>query len=132
MVRCDQTGLCVVLFGFHRHTASLLYLSSTVSTFPNKPLHHVGYNILFASPGCSPFSSRHNGTNWTVLKSVTISAAFNGLCLMSIINFATSFQLLVPMCLIVRPVRACCVRRAAALCWSLSHSRSCFSRSRMD
>ncbi|KFK26155.1 hypothetical protein AALP_AA8G210600 [Arabis alpina] len=59
-------------------------------------------------PGCSPFSSRLHGTNWAVLKSVTISAAFIGLCLMSIINFATAeigALLLVPMCLIVRPLR---------------------------
>ncbi|CAN7140712.1 unnamed protein product [Brassica rapa subsp. narinosa] len=59
-------------------------------------------------PGCSPFSSRLHGTNWAVLKSVTISAAFIGLCLMSIINFATAeigALLLVPMCLMVRPIR---------------------------
>ncbi|KAJ4882487.1 GPI transamidase component family protein / Gaa1-like family protein [Raphanus sativus] len=59
-------------------------------------------------PGCSPFSSRLHGTNWAVLKSVTISAAFIGLCLMSIINFATAeigALLLVPMCLMVRPIK---------------------------
>lgn len=59
-------------------------------------------------PGCSPFSSRLHGANWAVLKSVTISAAFIGLCLMSIINFATAeigALLLVPMCLMVRPIK---------------------------
>ncbi|ESQ41923.1 hypothetical protein EUTSA_v10012831mg [Eutrema salsugineum] len=59
-------------------------------------------------PGCSPFSSRLHGTNWAVLKSITISAAFIGLCLMSIINFATAeigALLLVPMCLMVRPIK---------------------------
>lgn len=58
-------------------------------------------------PGCSPFSRLH-GTNWAVLKSVTISAAFIGLCLMSIINFATAeigALLLVPMCLMVHPIK---------------------------
>ncbi|XP_010492962.1 PREDICTED: glycosylphosphatidylinositol anchor attachment 1 protein isoform X2 [Camelina sativa] len=65
--------------------------------------------ITFATiPGCSPFSSRRHGTNWAVLKSVTISAAFIGLCLMSIINFATAeigALLLVPTCLIVQPIK---------------------------
>uniref|UniRef100_A0A1J3IAN1 Glycosylphosphatidylinositol anchor attachment 1 protein n=1 Tax=Noccaea caerulescens TaxID=107243 RepID=A0A1J3IAN1_NOCCA len=59
-------------------------------------------------PSCSSFSSRLKGTNWAVLKSVTISAAFIGLCLMSIINFATAMigaLLLVPMCLMVRPIK---------------------------
>lgn len=59
-------------------------------------------------PSCSPFSSRLHGTNWAILKSVTISAAFIGLCLMSIINFATAMigaLLLVPMCLMVRPIK---------------------------
>ncbi|KAL1203324.1 hypothetical protein V5N11_029212 [Cardamine amara subsp. amara] len=59
-------------------------------------------------PGCSPFSSRLHGTNWAILKSVTISAAFIGLCLMSIINFATAeigALLLVPTCLLAQPIK---------------------------
>nr|XP_043608002.1 glycosylphosphatidylinositol anchor attachment 1 protein isoform X2 [Erigeron canadensis] len=46
---------------------------------------------------------------WALLKSVTVSAAFIGLCLMSVINFATAeigALLLVPMCLVVKPWRA--------------------------
>lgn len=51
MVRRSQTGLWLALVGFHRHTASLFCLStSTGSTFSSKPVHHVGYNIFFASP----------------------------------------------------------------------------------
>ncbi|KAI4350644.1 hypothetical protein L6164_005080 [Bauhinia variegata] len=45
---------------------------------------------------------------WTSLKSVTISASFIGLCLMSVINFATAeigALLIVPMCLIARPLK---------------------------
>lgn len=47
-------------------------------------------------------------TEWALLKSVTIAAAFIGLCLMSVINFATAeigAVILVPMCLMARPLR---------------------------
>nr|GMD78135.1 glycosylphosphatidylinositol anchor attachment 1 protein [Ipomoea batatas] len=47
-------------------------------------------------------------TEWALLKSVTIAAAFIGLCLMSVINFATAeigAVVLVPMCLMTRPLR---------------------------
>ncbi|XAR58220.1 hypothetical protein NMG60_11026633 [Bertholletia excelsa] len=46
--------------------------------------------------------------DWALLKSVTISAAFIGLCLMSVINFATAeigALLIVLMCLMARPLR---------------------------
>ncbi|XP_076958672.1 GPI transamidase component gaa1-like [Bidens hawaiensis] len=46
--------------------------------------------------------------HWALSKSVTVSAAFIGLCLMSVINFATAeigALLLVPMCLMVKPFR---------------------------
>lgn len=45
---------------------------------------------------------------WALLKSVTISAAFVSLCLMSVINFATAeigALLIVPMCLMATPLR---------------------------
>lgn len=44
---------------------------------------------------------------WALLKSVTVAAAFIGLCLMSVINFATAEMgalLLVPMCLTTAPL----------------------------
>ncbi|KAJ0433152.1 putative GPI transamidase component Gaa1 [Helianthus annuus] len=47
-------------------------------------------------------------TQWAVLKSVTVSTAFIGLCLMSVINFATAeigALLLVPLCLMIKPWR---------------------------
>ncbi|KAL4568319.1 hypothetical protein LXL04_023928 [Taraxacum kok-saghyz] len=47
-------------------------------------------------------------SEWTMLKSVTVSASFVGLCLMSVINFATAeigAIFLVPMCLMIRPWR---------------------------
>ncbi|KAL1531608.1 glycosylphosphatidylinositol anchor attachment 1 protein-like isoform X1 [Salvia divinorum] len=45
---------------------------------------------------------------WTLLKAVTVAATFIGLCLMSVINYATAeigAQLLVPMCLMAVPLR---------------------------
>ncbi|GER47441.1 GPI transamidase component family protein /Gaa1-like family protein [Striga asiatica] len=45
---------------------------------------------------------------WALVKSVTVAAAFIGLCLMSVINFATAeigSLVLVPMCLTVAPLR---------------------------
>ncbi|KAL9256949.1 Glycosylphosphatidylinositol anchor attachment 1 protein-like protein [Drosera capensis] len=53
--------------------------------------------------------SRSNQQGWQVLKSVTISVAFIGLCLMSIVNFATAeigALLLVPLCLMTRPLKS--------------------------
>lgn len=47
-------------------------------------------------------------TQWAYLKSVTIAACFTGLCIMSVINFATAeigALLLVPMCLMAVPLR---------------------------
>lgn len=55
-----------------------------------------------------PSTSRSRDTEWTLLKSVTVAAAFIGLCLMSVINFATAeigALLLVPMCLTAVPLR---------------------------
>uniref|UniRef100_A0A5B7AUU8 Glycosylphosphatidylinositol anchor attachment 1 protein n=1 Tax=Davidia involucrata TaxID=16924 RepID=A0A5B7AUU8_DAVIN len=46
--------------------------------------------------------------DWALLKSVTISASFIGLCLMSVINFATAeigALLIVPMCLMATPLK---------------------------
>lgn len=46
---------------------------------------------------------------WPILKSVMISAAFIGLCLMSIVNYATAqigALLLVPLCLMAQPLRS--------------------------
>lgn len=45
---------------------------------------------------------------WALLKAVSVAAAFIGLCLMSVINYATAeigALLLVPMCLMVVPLR---------------------------
>ncbi|KAK4426125.1 Glycosylphosphatidylinositol anchor attachment 1 protein [Sesamum alatum] len=47
-------------------------------------------------------------SEWALLKSVTVAVAFIGLCLMSVINFATAeigALLLVPMCLTAVPLR---------------------------
>ncbi|KAL3526092.1 hypothetical protein ACH5RR_014464 [Cinchona calisaya] len=47
-------------------------------------------------------------SEWAYLKSMTIATAFTGLCLMSVINFATAeigALLLVPMCLMPVPLR---------------------------
>ncbi|XP_076885126.1 uncharacterized protein LOC143534550 [Bidens hawaiensis] len=45
-------------------------------------------------------------TEWAVLKSVTVTTTFIGLCLMSVINYVTAeigALILVPMCLMVKP-----------------------------
>lgn len=59
----------------------------------------------------SPFSlvsvPQPLGKEWLLLKSVTVTAAFIGLCLMSVINFATAeigALLMVPMCLMAGPL----------------------------
>ncbi|KAI4339526.1 hypothetical protein MLD38_024465 [Melastoma candidum] len=57
----------------------------------------------------SPSASNRTGKEYVaLLKSVTISAAFIGLDLMSVVNFATAefgALLLVPMCLMVQPIQ---------------------------
>ncbi|KAL6587455.1 hypothetical protein OROMI_000433 [Orobanche minor] len=53
-------------------------------------------------------TSRPRIDDWALVKSVTIAFAFIGLCLMSVINFATAeigALVLVPMCLTVLPLR---------------------------
>ncbi|PIN10118.1 Glycosylphosphatidylinositol anchor attachment protein GAA1 [Handroanthus impetiginosus] len=55
-----------------------------------------------------PGTSQPQRKEWALLKSVTVAAAFIGLCLMSVINFATAeigALLLVPMCLTIVPLR---------------------------
>nr|GEX86454.1 glycosylphosphatidylinositol anchor attachment 1 protein [Tanacetum cinerariifolium] len=52
--------------------------------------------------------SGYLSTQWALLKSVMVLAAFIGLCLMSVINFATAeigALLLVPMCLMIKPLK---------------------------
>lgn len=54
-------------------------------------------------------ASKLHKKGWALLKSVTISSAFIGLCLMSVINFATAeigALLIVPMCLMATPLRS--------------------------
>ncbi|KAG6390075.1 hypothetical protein SASPL_151554 [Salvia splendens] len=64
-----------------------------------------------AASGSLPFSraSQLQTSEWTLLKAVTVATAFIGLCLMSVINYATAeigALLLVPMCLMAVPLRA--------------------------
>ncbi|CAH9142778.1 unnamed protein product [Cuscuta epithymum] len=81
-----------------------------VSSIPNKllvwaVLSLLSLLILHAVNGSSLSFRRE--TEWALLKSVTIAAAFIGLCLMSVINFATAeigALTLVPMCLMARPL----------------------------
>ncbi|XP_020273151.1 glycosylphosphatidylinositol anchor attachment 1 protein isoform X2 [Asparagus officinalis] len=56
----------------------------------------------------SPYLCSSTDGDWEILKAVTVAVASIGLCLMSIINFATAqigSMLLVPMCLMVRPFK---------------------------
>ncbi|KAF2316551.1 hypothetical protein GH714_041892 [Hevea brasiliensis] len=64
--------------------------------------------ILYLILG-SPFSHGYSleKGEWAMLKSVTISAVFIGLLLMSVVNFATAEigALMVPMCLMAQPLK---------------------------
>ncbi|XP_019182271.1 PREDICTED: glycosylphosphatidylinositol anchor attachment 1 protein [Ipomoea nil] len=64
--------------------------------------------VIIGSPVSFTHDNQAQSTEWALLKSVTIAAAFIGLCLMSVINFATAeigAVILVPMCLMARPLR---------------------------
>lgn len=67
--------------------------------------------ILYLILGSSKFdsaASQPEKVKWASLKSVTISTAFIGLSLMSVINFATAeigALLVVPFCLMARPLK---------------------------
>ncbi|KAG6412808.1 hypothetical protein SASPL_125498 [Salvia splendens] len=92
----------------------------TAKTFPNSsPLTNllmwiasslVGLLFTCAASGSLSISraSQLQIREWTLLKAVTVTAAFIGLCLMSVINYATA-QIgalpLVPMCLMAVPLR---------------------------
>ncbi|XP_030447562.1 uncharacterized protein LOC115670431 [Syzygium oleosum] len=64
--------------------------------------------FLLGSPFAGVSGTEGYKHEWALLKSATISAAFIGLCLMSVINFATAefgALLMVPMCLMVQPLK---------------------------
>lgn len=64
--------------------------------------------LILASPFSHAEASQLHVREWAILKSVTISAIFIGLCLMSVINFSTAEiggLLMVPMCLMAQPMR---------------------------
>ncbi|KAF3444604.1 hypothetical protein FNV43_RR14296 [Rhamnella rubrinervis] len=65
-------------------------------------------HLILASPFFHATESQLHVGEWAILKSVTISVAFIGLCLMSVINFATAEiggLLVVPMCLMAHPLK---------------------------
>ncbi|XP_017223037.1 uncharacterized protein LOC108199635 isoform X1 [Daucus carota subsp. sativus] len=65
-------------------------------------------HVLLGSPFLTNSVPQSEGKEWLLLKSVTITAAFIGLCLMSVINFATAeigALLTVPICLMARPLK---------------------------
>uniref|UniRef100_A0A6N2M771 Glycosylphosphatidylinositol anchor attachment 1 protein n=1 Tax=Salix viminalis TaxID=40686 RepID=A0A6N2M771_SALVM len=65
--------------------------------------------LIVGSPSTHVSISQHDEKGeWAILKSVTISAVFIGLLLMSVVNFATAeigALLLVPMCLMAQPLK---------------------------
>ncbi|KAH1132139.1 hypothetical protein GLYMA_05G003600v4 [Glycine max] len=64
--------------------------------------------FILGSPIFEAAASLHEKNKWASLKSVTISTAFIGLSLMSVINFATAeigALLIVPICLMARPLK---------------------------
>ncbi|KAG7033095.1 Glycosylphosphatidylinositol anchor attachment 1 protein, partial [Cucurbita argyrosperma subsp. argyrosperma] len=65
-------------------------------------------SVVLCSPLSSTKSSEQQIQEWAFLKAMTTSAAFIGLCLMSVINFATAELgafLVVSMCLLVHPLK---------------------------
>lgn len=63
--------------------------------------------LVFASPFFHAKASQFHVGEWAILKSVTISSAFIGLCLMSVVNFSTAEiggLLLVPLSLMAHPM----------------------------
>ncbi|EYU34737.1 hypothetical protein ABFS82_11G130400 [Erythranthe guttata] len=108
-----------VLF-VHLWSATVTLLPYFISKIPNSTpsfnflswieLSLASFLFMYAIPGSFSSSSttQPQRNEWALLKSVTIAAAFIGLCLMSVINFATAeigALLLVPMCLTVLPLR---------------------------
>lgn len=78
-----------------------------VSQVPNWMSKVLGWFVL-GLPIIDARASQSQKRDWAILKSVTISAAFIGLCVMSVVNFATAeigALLLVPMCLLAHPLR---------------------------
>ncbi|GMH03851.1 hypothetical protein Nepgr_005690 [Nepenthes gracilis] len=68
---------------------------------------HLLYSVL-GSPFSYSSSLEPHRQEWATLKSMMISAAFIGLCLMSVVNFATAeigALLVVPLCLIAQPLK---------------------------
>ncbi|KAL2894466.1 Glycosylphosphatidylinositol anchor attachment 1 protein [Bienertia sinuspersici] len=68
---------------------------------------HIFYNV-FGSPYSSVHSSYPHNEEWAILKSVMIAAAFTGVSLMSVVNFAAAeigALLLVPFCLMAQPLK---------------------------
>ncbi|XP_042001443.1 glycosylphosphatidylinositol anchor attachment 1 protein-like isoform X1 [Salvia splendens] len=110
-----KTVLIVHLWG-----AIVTIIPYFLSQFPNSsPLTNlsmwiasslVGLFFTCAASGSLSISraSQLQIREWTLLKAVTVTAAFIGLCLMSVINYATAqigALLLVPMCLMAVPLR---------------------------
>ncbi|PON41570.1 GPI transamidase component Gaa [Parasponia andersonii] len=86
-------------------------LSATISFITWFLLSVLSFLIMYlvlASPFSHAKASKFHVGEWAILKSVTISAAFIGLCLMSVVNFSTAEiggLIVVPMCLMVYPMR---------------------------
>lgn len=100
----------------HLWSAIVTLLPYFLSQIPNsspsvKLLSWITLSVLSLFFTCALSSSSATEPQireWALLKSVTVSAAFIGLCLMSVINFAAAeigALLLVPMCLTIVPLR---------------------------
>lgn len=82
-------------------TSLLIWIASSVFSL-------ILMHLLLGSPFVTASVPQSGGKEWLLLKSVTITAAFIGLCLMSVINFATAeigALVTVPMCLMARPLK---------------------------
>lgn len=100
-------GFLICLFPYY--ICQIPDLNPTSSLITWALLSMLSLLMLYLILGCrnSPASQCQKG-DWAMLKSVTISAIFIGLLLMSVVNFATAeigAMLLVPTCLMAQPLK---------------------------
>lgn len=102
-------GIIVSLFPYV--ICQIPNLTPTICVLTWVLLSMLSLPILYLVLG-SPFAHyrvfQPENREWAILKSVMVSTAFIGLCLMSVINFATAeigALLLVPMCLLAHPLK---------------------------
>lgn len=101
---------CTVVTLFPYFIYQIPYSSSSINLLIWTILSIISLFFMHAISDSFSFLSeiRPQRAEWTLLKSVTIAATFIGLCLMSVVNFATAeigALLLAPLCLTIAPLK---------------------------